>query len=78
MVKQTVVRTNRNTIRLFFALVLAAGLAGATIAASLWNVDVASLPVPGINPDSDWVDTISLFAEQAIQFFLGWTQNPPA
>ena len=71
------VRSNRNTIRFFFALVLAAGLVGALVTSSLWDVDVAALPVPGIDPDADWVDTLSLFAEETIQFLLGWTQAPP-
>ncbi len=65
-------RTSRTATRIFFLLVLAAGLMGGWVAASAWRIDAASLSdLPGLSEQTDWVDTLSLVGEQAIQFFLG-------
>lgn len=67
------VRNNRMMTRIFFGVVLAAGLLGAIITSSMWRVDVANLEMPGLEENADWVDAASLIGEQFILFFLGWT-----
>ncbi|MGL4649377.1 MAG: hypothetical protein ACRC1H_08200 [Caldilineaceae bacterium] len=69
------VRNNRLTLRVMLAAVLVAGLLGAWFASAMWTVDIATLAVPGLEDQADWVDAASLVAEQLIQFFLGWTNS---
>jgi len=67
------VRNTRTLNRIFFSLVLAGGLIGAVIFASMWQVDVNSLDFSGFDPTADWVDTVGILGEELLQFFLGWT-----
>lgn len=67
------VRNNRLLNRIFFALVLAAGLLGAAVFGAMWRVDVNTLEAPLLDQNTDWVDAVSLLSEELIQFFLGWT-----
>ncbi len=69
-------RNNRLILRIILGSVLAAGLLGACVASSLITIDPASLAIPGLNSQADWVDAASLVADQLLQFFLGWTHSP--
>lgn len=63
-------------VRTFFALVLVAGLLGAWWGTRVWQVEADALrSLPGLNESTDWVDTVSAVADQAIQFFLGFTHS---
>ena len=69
------VRNSRMMTRIFFALVLAAGLMGAWYVGNVWETTVATWEVPVLDENSDWVDTVSIIGEEVIQFFLGWTSS---
>jgi len=74
-IRLAMIRNNRLVTRIMFAVVLVTGLMGGVVTASLWQVDVANLTLPGLEDQADWVDAVSIIGEQAIQFFLGWTNS---
>lgn len=64
----------RQLIRLFFVLVILAGLTGALYARANWGVDTESLAQFNLSiEDGDWIDLASAVAEGAIQIFQGMT-----
>jgi len=64
----------RHLIRIFFALVILAGLTGALYARANWSLDVESLNQISFSvAEGDWVDLASTVAEGAIQIFQGMT-----
>lgn len=64
----------RHLVRLFFALVIVAGLTGALYARANWSVDAESLAQINFSvEDGDWIDLASTVAEGAIQIFQGMT-----
>ncbi len=69
------IRNNRLVLRVMMATVLVAGLLGAWVASSMFSFDAASLALPALDEQADWVDAASVVGEQLIQFFLGWTHT---
>jgi hypothetical protein len=69
------VRNSRMLTRIFFALVLVAGLLGAWYVGTAWEANVAAWEMPVLDENSDWIDTVSVIGEEVIQFFLGWTSS---
>ena len=67
------VRNSRNTLRLFFLLVIVAALFGAWFANAYWQVDLTAVETPALDQSADWVDTAAIIGEEVIQFILGWT-----
>ena len=72
-----IARTSRTLTRIFFTTVLVAGLLGGWIASARWTVDIDSLLTSSALEQTDWVDGVSLVAEEVLQFFLGWTNSTP-
>jgi hypothetical protein len=70
------VNRRRTNLRLSLITVLIAALVGAWFASTYWTVDPSTLAIPGLDSEGDWVDAASAVGEQAIQFMLGWTNNP--
>ena len=69
------VRNSRMLTRIFFALVLVAGLLGAWTIGTAWEANAATWEIPVLDENSDWVDTVAIIGEELIQFFLGWTSS---
>ncbi len=67
------VRNSRNTLRLFFLLVIAGALFGAWFASSYWQMDLTTMETPTAVESTDWLDTAAIIGEEALQFILGWT-----
>ncbi|MBP7963239.1 MAG: hypothetical protein KBG20_12365 [Caldilineaceae bacterium] len=64
----------RYLIRIFFILVILAGLVGAVYGRANWSLDAASLDQISFSvAEGDWVDLASTVAEGAIQIFQGMT-----
>ncbi len=64
----------RHLIRIFFVLVILAGLAGALYARANWSINAESLDQISFSvADGDWIDLASTVAEGAIQIFQGMT-----
>ena len=64
----------RHLIRLFFVLVILAGLTGALYARANWSVQTESLDEISVSlQGGDWIDLASTVAEGAIQIFQGMT-----
>ncbi len=67
-------QAQRHLIRLFFALVILAGLMGGLYARANWTIDADSLAQISLSvEDGDWIDLASTVAEGAIQIFQGMT-----
>ncbi len=64
----------RYLIRIFFILVILAGLVGAVYGRANWSLDAASLDQISFSvAEGDWVDLAATVAEGAIQIFQGMT-----
>ena len=64
----------RHLIRLFFVLVILAGLTGALYARANWGLQAETLDQISFSvADGDWIDLASTVAEGAIQIFQGMT-----
>ena len=69
-------RNNRQLLRLYLILILAAGLFGGWYARASWQVEVDSLEALNVAQDEgDWVDFFATLGEGAIQLFLGFTSG---
>lgn len=66
-------RHSRLLNRFFFALVIGAGLFGWFFAIGNWQPDPAALDLDSLTGDSDWVDLVAGFLENAIQIFQDLT-----
>ena len=62
-------RRNRLLNRIFFALVIAAGLFGWFYAAGNWQPDPSAFEVGSLTGDADLIDLIAGLLEDAIQIF---------
>jgi hypothetical protein len=65
-------RTNHHLIRLGFILVIGMALFGGWFADRNWQVMSMDFPVP-VDHNTDWVGLVSVFLEDALQFFQGAT-----
>lgn len=66
-------RYNRHLQRLFFVLVILAGLYGWNYAVTHWNFDLSLFDLSAFTDQTDWMETIAALLEQAIQLFLAMT-----
>ncbi len=62
-------RRNRLLNRIFFALVIAAGLFGWFYASGNWQPDPSAFEVGSLTGDADLIDFIAGLLEDAIQIF---------
>jgi len=67
------VRNNKQMIRLFFALVICAGIYGCNYALDNWQVSGDSLGSLSLSEESNWVDFAAALGEEMLQLFLGLT-----
>lgn len=67
-------RNQRTTFRITLVAVLLAAFAGAWFAASTLHVGDTIARASSFYDEGNWVESLSVFAEQAIEFILGWTQ----
>ena len=70
---RTMVRNNKQFIRLFFVLVICAGLYGYAYALINWQFSAESLTSFSFDEESDWIDVIAALGEEVLQLFLGLT-----
>ncbi|MCL4834925.1 MAG: hypothetical protein KJZ86_20960 [Caldilineaceae bacterium] len=68
-------RYNRHLQRVFFALVILAGLYGWNYAVTNWNFDLSLFDLSGLLNETDWMESIAALLEQAIQLFLALTSQ---
>jgi len=68
-------RFNRYLQRIFFVLVILAGLYGWNYATTQWSFDLSLFDVTRFTGQTDWMETIAAFLEQAIQLFLALTSQ---
>jgi len=68
-------RYNRLLQRLFFVLVILAGLYGWTYAAAHWSFDLSLFDFSALTNQTDWMETVAALLEQAIQLFLALTSG---
>lgn len=69
-------RNNRQLLRLYLILILAAGLFGGWYAQESWQVEAAGLESLELAQDEgDWVDFFATLGEETIQLFLGFTSG---
>jgi len=68
-------RFNRYLQRIFFVLVILAGLYGWNYATTHWSFDLSLFDVTRFTGQTDWMETIAAFLEQAIQLFLALTSQ---
>ncbi len=68
-------RYNRHLQRIFFLLVILAGLYGWSYATSNWNFDLSLFDLSQFTDQTDWMETIAGLLEQAIQLFLALTSG---
>ncbi len=66
-------RNSRLLTRIFFLLIIAAGLFGWRYAVSNWQPDLATLELNPLTGDTDWIDLIAGLLEDAIQIFQNLT-----
>lgn len=69
------VRNSRNTLRLFFVLVIVAAIFGAWFADTFWRIDLLIAQTPAMTEEINWVDTAAMLSEEVLQFLLGWTSG---
>jgi hypothetical protein len=68
-------RYNRHLQRIFFALVILAGLYGWNYAVTHWSFDLTLFDLSALTDQTDWMETIAALLEQAIQLFLALTSG---
>ena len=68
-------RYNDHLQRIFFALVILAGLYGWNYATSNWSFDISLFDLSRVTNQTDWMETIAALLEQAIQLFLALTST---
>jgi len=66
-------RYNRQLQRLFFVLVILAGLYGWNYAVTNWRFDISLFDLSRFANQTDWMETVAALLEQAIQLFLALT-----
>ena len=72
-------RRSRLLNRIFFALVIAAGLYGWYFGARYWQPDPSALDLNAFVGGADWIELIAGLLEDAIQLFQDFTsQSPPS
>jgi hypothetical protein len=67
------VRTNRWILRISFTLVLLMAGLGLWYGSTAWQPAFEELDLSTYTNSQDWVESASLFAEQAVQLFIGAT-----
>jgi hypothetical protein len=67
-------RNSRTTLRIALIAVLLAGFSGAWFALASVHAGEAAENFATFYSQGDWVESLSVFAEQSIDFVLGWTQ----
>lgn len=70
----SMVQNNRQLIRLFFLLVIVAGLVGGWLTRQWVQVESLTL-APTATDNRNWGDLLALIGEQTIQLFLGLTSG---
>jgi len=68
-------RYNRYLQRVFFVLVILAGLYGWRYAETNWSFDLSLFDFSRFTQQTDWMETIAALMEQAIQIFLALTSG---
>lgn len=68
-------RYNRYLQRIFFGLVILAGLYGWRYAETNWSFDLSLFDFSRYTEQTDWMETIAALLEQAIQLFLALTSG---
>ncbi|MBX3053287.1 MAG: hypothetical protein KF753_17520 [Caldilineaceae bacterium] len=68
-------RYNRYLQRVFFVLVILAGLYGWNYAVTHWSFDLSLFDLSALIDQTDWMETIAALLEQAIQIFLALTSR---
>ncbi len=66
-------QNNRQLIRLFFILVIGAGLIGGRVVSQRFPVN--TLTFTQSTSDSNWMDMLATIGEETIQLFLGLTSG---
>lgn len=62
-------RNSRALTRIFFLLVIAAGLLGWQYGRSYWQPDISTFELLSLSDDTDWIDIITGLLEDTIQIF---------
>lgn len=70
---QLLFRYNRHLQRLFFFLVILAGIYGWNYATTNWTFDLSLFDISTIIDGTDWMEFIAGLLEQAIQLFMAMT-----
>lgn len=68
-------RYNRHFQRIFFVLVILAGLYGWRYATTHWSFDLSLFDITRFTDQTDWMETVAALLEQAIQLFLALTSR---
>ncbi len=69
-------RRSRWLYRIFFVLVIAAGLYGWLYGARNWQPDASALEIASLTGGADWIDLVAGVLEDAIQIFQEITSQP--
>lgn len=69
-------RRSRWLNRIFFALVIAAGLYGWFYGARNWRPDASAIEIASLAGGADWTDLVAGVLEDAIQIFQEITSQP--
>lgn len=67
------VQNNRQLIRLFFLIVIGAGLWGGWYTSQHFQIEMLAIAPP--TDSSNWMDLLALLGEQTIQLLLGFTSG---
>ena len=68
-------RYNRHLQRIFFVLVILAGLYGWRYAEMNWSFDIGLFDFSALTDQTDWMENIAAILEQGIQLFLALTSR---
>lgn len=68
-------RYNRHFQRIFFVLVILAGIYGWNYASTYWTFDLSLFDISGLIDETDWMEIVAGILEQAIQLFLAMTSR---
>ena len=69
-------RRSRWLYRIFFVLVIAAGLYGWFYGTRNWQPDASALEISSLTGGADWTDLVAGVLEDAIQIFQEITSQP--